>query len=120
MSDTLTPAERFFYEHAGYSYDRTETAEQGRVSTARALAAAEARLTAGPYLIDAVPDDVPWDGDEPYDGPLWIVTLWSVAESAHQTDLGSIGSVACEEGGWYMRVVAAELALEHLPKDGAE
>jgi hypothetical protein len=34
--------ERFFYEHAGYSFDpKTETAEDGRARAARQLAAAE-------------------------------------------------------------------------------
>jgi hypothetical protein len=43
MVASLTPAERFFYEHAGYCYDpKRETPCEGRVRCARELAAAEA------------------------------------------------------------------------------
>jgi hypothetical protein len=106
----MTPAERFFYEHAGYSHDpRTETAEQGRVSTARALAAAEARLKAGPYLVDHEPSPEPWEGN----GPSWRVRLF--VGSDELLLLGSVGAVECEENDPHMRVVAAELALEYLP-----
>lgn len=113
--DTMTEAERFFYEHAGWSWDpATETEEEGRLRCARELAAAEARLKAGPFYVGWVPDDVPWDGDVPYDGPLWIVQLWSVADSAGPELLGAIGSVAEEDGGPYLRVVAAELADQYI------
>lgn len=37
----LTQAERFFFEHAGYSYGPGETARQGRIRGAKALARAE-------------------------------------------------------------------------------
>lgn len=116
--ETLTETEQFFYDHAGTSYNPTiETQEEGRIRGARDLAAAEARVKAGPYYVDHSPDDEPWDGDVPYDGPLWNVDLYSVSDTDSPTLLGSLGSVACEEGDPYMRVVAAELALEHLPKD---
>lgn len=110
-----TEAEQFFYEHAGYSYDRaTETAEQGRRRGARVLAMAEKKLINGPYFVSREPDPDPWDGDVPYDGPLWVITLWSVAGTAEPVALASLGSVACEPSDSYMRVVAAELAAEHL------
>lgn len=112
---TLTEAEQFFYEHAGYSYKTgEETPDAGRMRGARELAAAERRLKSGPYYIDVTPDPEPWDGDVPYDGPLWIVELWSVEETAEPKMLGCLGSVACEEGGDYLRVIAAELADEHI------
>jgi len=39
---SLTASERFFYDHAGYSYDpKTETRQQGRIRCARSLADAE-------------------------------------------------------------------------------
>lgn len=112
----LTTDEQFFYDHAGWSYNpEMETEEQGRERGARALAAAEKRLKDGPYYVDHTPDDMPWDGDMPYDGPLWNVDLYSVENSTTAVLIGSIGSVACEENSPYMRVVAAELANEHIP-----
>lgn len=112
----LTKDEQFFYDHAGWSYDpKTETERQGRERGAKSLAAAEKRLKDGPYYFTTEPDDVPWDGDLPYDGPLWIVSLWSVRGTASGELIGSIGSVACESGDPYMRVVRAELASEYIP-----
>lgn len=111
----LTEAEQFFYDHAPYSYDpKAESAGQGRERMARGLAEAEGKLKAGPYFTDYEPDPARWDGDMPNDGPLWIVRLWSVKDSTDAELIGSIGSVACEEGSPYFRVVAAELALGHL------
>lgn len=115
----LTPAEQFFYDNAGYCHNpATETEEQGRRSGAVALARAEERMKAGPYLINVEPDPEPYDGDAPYDGPTWVVTLHSVADSTRPEPLGSVGGVACYEGDPYMRVVAAELASEYLPAEG--
>lgn len=112
-------AEQFFFDNAGFSYDpETETPDEGKWRCARVLAEAEARLKAGPYFVGHEPDDQPWYGDFPYDGPLWFVTLYSVAGNVEGDEiLGSIGSVACEAGDPYMRVVAAELASEYLPAD---
>lgn len=116
----LTDHEYFFYLHAGYSYDpKTETAEEGRVRCARDLAAAETRLKDGPYFTTVEDDDLPWDGDEPYDGPIYVVTLYRYA-AYHGDDeiIGSLGGVDCESvDDPYIRVVAAELALEHIPAD---
>jgi len=36
-------------------------------------------------------DWLPWDGDEPYDGPLWVVSVWSVKGTAYSAILGSLG-----------------------------
>lgn len=107
---------RFFLDHAGYSWDPTrETEFQGRWRAARALADAEARLRAGPYYVDVTPDDLPWDGDEPYEGPLWIVSLWQGVGPWERVHLGSLGGVATPtDDDPYIRVVAAELADEHI------
>ena len=106
---------QFFHDNAGWSYDpTTETPEEGRARTAERLAAAEQRLKSGPYFIRVVPDDEPWDGDVPWDGPIWTVGLYSVEDNAAPQLIGSLSSVACEEGDAYLRVVAAELANEHL------
>src|SRR5215472_17111122 len=37
----LTPAQLFFYDHAGYSYGKDETPEQGRIRCARTMADGE-------------------------------------------------------------------------------
>jgi hypothetical protein len=115
MTIELTATEKFFYDHAGVSYhpDR-ETYEQGRIRGAKELRRAENKLRSGPFFVTIEPDDVPWDGDEPYDGPLWVVTLFSTDMSTTPRVVGSIGSVACDEGDPYLRVVAAELAFEYL------
>jgi hypothetical protein len=111
----FTEAEQFFYDNAGYSYNPArETYEQGRIRGAMKLARAENKFLRGPYFVTYEPDDVPWDGDQPYDGPLWSVTLFSVSESDTPLVIGSMCSVACDEGDPYLRVIAAELALEHL------
>lgn len=115
---SLTPAERFFYDNAGYAYDpANQTEEQGHIETARGLAHAESRFRNGPYYADVVPDDIPYDGDAPYDGPVWVVTLYRYSDGQEPDELlGSLGGVACEsDSDPYIRVVTAELAGEYLP-----
>lgn len=112
----LTTNEQFFYDHAGGSFNpAVETQAEGFERGARRLAAAESRLKAGPYFIDVEPDADPWDGDVPYDGPLWGVILYRVDDRTEPEVLGSLWSVACEGDDPYLRVVAAELALEYIP-----
>lgn len=107
---------RFFLTYGGYWYNPNEESEfQGRWRAARTLADAEQRLKAGDYYIDIDPDPELWDGDTPYDGPLWIVSLWEGTYPWDRELLGSLGSVAAEEGDPYLRVVAAELAAEYIP-----
>src|SRR5688500_4393411 len=111
---------RFFFDRAGYSYDpATESPFQGRWRAARVLTDAERRLREGEYWVDVVPDDLPWDGDFPYDGPLWIVSLYR-GPWWEQELLGSLSGVACPQGDPYLRVVAAELAAEHIPTEGEQ
>lgn len=112
----MNEAERFFYDHGGWSYDPVnETPEQGRIRCAKVLARAEERLKNGPYFITWDDDPEPWDGDTPYDGPLWIVSLWKVPiDSSQATVLGAVGSVATTLADPYTRVIEAELALEHI------
>jgi len=107
----LTADEQFFYDHAAWSYaPAKETPDEGQERCARELAAAERRLIDGPYFVAIEPDPYPWDGDEPYDGPLWAVSLFSAAGTSDPECIGSLGSVACEPGDDYLRVIAAELA----------
>lgn len=117
MTTTMTEAERFFYEHAGWAHPvGASEAEQdaARVRNAQGLAAAEQRVKDGPYFVDKEIDDLPWDGDVPWDGPLWVVCLYSVEGTGRPELVGSLGGVACEEGDPYLRVVAAELAVQYL------
>lgn len=107
---------RFFLDHGGYWYNPNEETEfQGRWRSARALADAEQRMRTGDYYIDIEPDPLPWDGDMPYDGPLWIVSLWKGVAPWDRELLGSLSGVAAEADAPYLRVVAAELAAEYIP-----
>jgi hypothetical protein len=113
----MNSAEQFFYDHAGFSYDpNTQTMEEGHVETAKALAEAERKMLAGPYFADIGPEyGAVYDGDGgPYYGPIWTVTLYSVEDADNPDPIGSLGGVACDDGDPYLRVVAAELALEHI------
>lgn len=108
---------RFFLDHGGYWYNPNKESEfQGRWRSARTLADAEARMRAGEYWIDVTADPEPWDGEVPWDGPVWIVSLYA-GPWWEQELLGSVGSVAAHEGDPYLRVVAAELAAEYI-KEG--
>lgn len=95
-----TPAEEFFYENAGYSYDpRVETREKGRRRCAVALARAEA--WAREQEVDVV-----WEAD--WEG--WSCLLAHPdgrVASLHAIEFGEQG-----EDDPYRRVVQAELALE--------
>lgn len=118
---TLSDTERFFYDHAGYVHNpNAETEDEARARCAADLARAEGRLKAGPYYIDVTPDPDPYDGDVPWGGPMWNVGLYSVADDTRPVLIGSLGAVACGEGDPYLRVVAAELALEYLSPKGGE
>jgi hypothetical protein len=123
MTDTLTDAEQFFYDNAEYSWNpATETQEQGRERCARELAAAEQRMKDGPYYVTEEPDPEGIDWDNGYDGDVWVVQLWKNVDEETYGDypLGSLGGVACDEDSPYLRVVAANLALETIPAEQKE
>ncbi len=106
---------QFFYDNAGYSYmPGIESRDVARHRNATKLAWNERAITNGPYWIDVVPDPTPWDGDYPYDGPLWVVSLMSCSGSIYADMLTAIGGVACERDDPYLRVVAAELAQDYF------
>lgn len=115
MGDELNEAERFFYEHGNYSWKPklVESEEEGKVRCARSLAAAERRLVAGPFYVTTDEDSDPWDGEVEWGGPVWVVSLWSVEGTSDRGNLvGSVGGVGCEAGDPYLRVIAAQLALD--------
>jgi len=109
----MTPAERFFWQHAGYGYaPGRETRAQGRRRGAVALAAAEAYATAHDWRAEWVydPDDG-GDGDVTPDERYGCILC--DADGAVLASLWSIGDPDAN----YRRVVAAELALEAMPDD---
>jgi len=109
---TLTDAEQFFYDHAGWSYDpAAETPDHGRARCAIELADAERLLNRdNDAEVTWEEDDTPWDGCEPYDGPMFGAVLRKGSEV-----MGSLWSIAMESTDEpYARIVAAELAQEYL------
>lgn len=110
----LSEREQFFYDHAGYSFKPgEETREQGKRRCALALAAAEQRLTDGPFFVTVERDPDPMDGKS--DEPQWIVGLFTVTGASEPMCLGSMGAVDCPADDPYLRVVAADLADELIP-----
>lgn len=99
----MTPAEQFFFTHAGYSYDPcSETPEQGRTRCAQRLAAAEAEADRRGWWVEWIDDDGEEDG-------RWCALLRDSGSAV----LGSLGGLdVC--AGPYARVVAAELAADVL------
>lgn len=114
-------AEDFFYEHAGYSYDpATQTPNDGRREGAGALADAERWATDHDLTVVWERDPEPYDGDVPYDGPMWVALL--VPYDGGVSDVrAAIGGVAIDsehpDATPYGRVIAAELALQAQGED---
>src|SRR5262252_659469 len=109
---TNNKPEKFFYDHAGWSYNpATETPEEGRTRGAVSLAAAEAWARAQGLWFKWIRnywDE--WDGAEPYDGPIWDC----VALNEDGEPVASLAMIAMEniDSDPYRRVVEAELAEE--------
>lgn len=114
----------FFKKNAGFSYDpKTETPEQGKRQSARALARAEREAQRqgirfqwqndelGCIGCDCRSDDCPCSTGEPHE------TLYCFAYQPSENDsrviLASLGGI-CGATDSYRRVVEAELALEAL------
>jgi hypothetical protein len=107
---------RFFFSHAGYSYDpKTETPTQGRWKCARRLAAAERTACANGYSFDWSQDDIT-NRDFTDEGPEYY--LWQcVCRDMSGAVVASLGGVDFGPDGepWSSdcrRVVEAELAAE--------
>lgn len=97
----------FFYEHASYSYDpNTETPDEGRKRTARALAKAEVDgLNAGML--------VTWYEDEEEPGHYLAVCRAKDVIGRYE-QVASLGGVDADWDSPYRRVVTAELFAEAL------
>jgi hypothetical protein len=120
--DSLSASQRFFYDHAGWSFDPSrETPRQGRVRCAKALAAAEqeALRQGWQFELERSGEQYDWDGStfdvvaggacDGYDASLYD-------ESGDL--LASLGGVTFADNNPrkdpYRRVVAAELAREAI------
>ena len=86
-----------------------ETAEQGRVRSHLATARALYALRHDPdAYVDFVPSAFPWDGDEPYDDPLWDAALYIGDEI-----VASCCCIAAESpDDPYCQCIGAELYME--------
>src|SRR5262245_2759984 len=110
MARTMTPAERFFWKHAGYSYGPTQTRAEGRRECARELAGAEAWAERMGITFEWIPDNQEWDLDaeEQPREVLGCVVRYSTGTIG--PSLWGIGDPSRNYG----RVIEAELALEAL------
>jgi len=117
----LTTDEKFFFDHAGYSYGKGETKRQGRERGARALAQAEAKARQGGFSfvwqIDPDTDSSDWSDDEPA-WRVWQCCMLNpegrIVDSLHGIDFGRDGE---PWGDPYKRIVEAELALSGLDNE---
>lgn len=124
MARKLTPAEQFFYDHAGYSYGNGETPAQGKRRGAIALAAAEAWAKSTGCTFeweddsDGYPPYVKINGawgfwHDPGDGDWMRIEQCEscVLRDADGTVLASLRGIWDADSN-YRRVVQAELASE--------
>jgi hypothetical protein len=124
---TLTDAEQFFYDHAGYSYDpEREKRTSGKTRTAILLANAERKARRRNWLyewsIDPNAEITPGDGYYVSGAAHWTVILRDI----DGVTLGTLGSIDLgfahgdcgepkqPENDPYHRVVQAELAFEAI------
>jgi hypothetical protein len=119
MPAGLSVAERFFWTHAGYSWNsaKGETPEQGRERCARNLAAAEGIAQEAGYSFDWQQDDIDssdWS-DDPEPWPQYVCLMrdinGKVVQSLCGIDFGKDASGPFPFGD-YRRVVEAELVAQ--------
>ncbi len=103
----LTQDQKFFFEHAGWSYHPlTESRALGRTRCAVSLAAAEqAFMRADVSCV--------WEDDQPERGAKYETCEWCSIRSADGSILASLGGITDADAN-YRRVIRAELALECL------
>jgi len=113
-TDTLTAAEQFFYEYAGWGYvPEKETPEEGRLRGARNLAATEAWAKSVGMVFTWEDDDVPWESDiTDDDGTPYVPnTVESCTALIGDSVYASLYGIA-DADSHYRRVIQAELASE--------
>lgn len=134
LHEPMSPAQQFFYEYAGSSYSPpTETKTEGRLRGSRELAEAEAQAEALGWQVFTGPDpEGPMEDDA---GSVELVAsgkalcltviLADATEfntetfTSHVPILGTVGSVIVpSEDDPYIRVLAAELAMDALAEQG--
>lgn len=118
----LTEDQRFFWEHAGWSYNpKTETKREGRMRGAIALANAEQHARSERWYYTWVEDDdadVSWmDKKARRDYRMGKTKmLGCVLYDSNDEVLASLWAIHVSgRGDAYCRVVEAELALEAIP-----
>jgi len=118
MRIKLTPNERFFFAHAGYSYDpKTETKQQGKRRCARAMARAEKRAQDAEFEYEWR-DDWSVGSHQEYfgKGSAYEESEPNTCESCvlRSSDGEVLASLHCidDADSNYRRVIEAELALE--------
>jgi len=112
----LNADQKFFYAHAGYSYNpQAETEEQGRARCAVQLAQAEEKARQGGYAFEwqIDPDVTAADWSTDMDHETWLCTMYNEA-GEHVSNLGGIdfGPDGSPYGDTYKRVIEAEIASE--------
>lgn len=113
----VSEGERFFYDHAGWSYDpKTETAEEGRWRSARDLRSAEVHAEREGWYVEweSDPDGDYMDADTEWaDWPHYQATLYDQDGNILTSLCGVMFADRGDEtSDPYARVVAAELAEE--------
>jgi hypothetical protein len=111
----MNQAEQFFYDHAGYSWDRAhgQTEEDGHRQCARELAAAEQARKNADAWVTWEPDP---EGDANGQHPAWVAMLhrWRPNGAHVETaeTVSSLGGIDSGPGSDYARVIEAQLSLE--------
>lgn len=115
VEDVFKRDVKFFYDHAGFSYDpKNETKEQGRQRCAEILALAESKFRniEDAYFewdFDPVTDSTEFDSKNP-PRRLYICKIIPDGPNLGGIDLDSDAGL----GDPYTRVIEAELAAEYL------
>ena len=114
-TQTLSKQEQFFYENAGYWYDKeTETPDQGRTRAAIQLAAAEQWFIESGYQFWTDHDaDADWSWMDDEDRNQDHEVVYAVLENESGIVVQSLGGIF-DPTPEYLRVVRAELALEEM------
>src|SRR5579872_2916121 len=115
-------AEKFFYEHGGYSYDpKKETPTQGRRRSAKAAAKAEEIASRLGWSFKWEEDQEPYEmGDAETEMPAEVLSCVLFDEDGNVLEsLSSIGmSGNFREDNSYKRIVESELAGKAAYKKG--
>jgi hypothetical protein len=113
---SLTQDQRFFYEHAGYSYKAPETATQGRIRCAIELAQAEEYALNLNWEFEWDWDECPdlsWMSEEEQNEDHEVLCARIVNPDDRRHSLASVCGITDPDSN-YRRVIEAQLASEAL------